>query len=172
MVQQKTMNTQFENRYLTTDNMLSEYIRRVLLVEQLSITTATSILLGGFLFLALYCGMYVLSVMSGCIMLTQLSVVIFSPRRVLRQMKERTSSINNGQKCESVVKFGDNISISEGTFSMTVEYSQILKIHHLKYLYVLMFGKHNAIILDLTGFTIGSFEDFQTFIKQKMSLLK
>ena len=166
------MNTQFENRYLTTDNMLSEYIRKVLLAEQLSTATVTSILWGCFLFITLYYGMYVLSVMAAWFLLTQLSVIVFSPRRVLRQMNESTSSINNGQECEFVVKFGDNISISEGAFSLTVEYSQILKIHHLKYSYVLMFGKRNAIMLDPACFTVGSFEDFQTFIKQKMSLIK
>lgn len=165
------MDIQFENKYFATDKMLSEYVLKVLLKKQRTTAIVFSVIAGITLLFTLYRSSYVLSAMLGVCLLLMLSVAIFSPILAIRQIKESTKRINNGQKYETVVKFGDNISISEGTFSLTVEYSQILKIHHLQHSYVLMFGKHNGIILSPNHFTLGTFEDFKVFIEQKVNLI-
>lgn len=169
-----SMDTLYENRYFVTDKMLFEYICKVLYKGLRTSAFIFSVIAGILLLFTLYQSPFVLSniVKVFLLLILMLSIVIFAPIYALWQMKENSKRINNGQKHESVVKFGDNISISEGTFSLTLEYSQILKIYHLQYSYLLMFGKHNAIMLCPKHFTVGTFEDFETFIEQKVSLIK
>ncbi len=82
----------------------------------------------------------------------------------IRQLKENNKRLLNGKDYEAIIQFGDNIKINQGTFSLTIEYNQILKIHELKHSYVLMFAKSSGIILDPAGFTIGDFSTFKEFI--------
>jgi hypothetical protein len=166
------MDTQFENRYFSTDQMLSEYIYKALLKKHILIAWIGAVGAGVLLPFELYRGDQVGAAIFGICLLLMLSLAVFSPILVLRQFKETTKRINNGQKCETVVTFSDNISISEGTFSLTVEYSQILKIHRLTHSYVLMFAKQNGIMISPKHFTTGTLENFETFISQKVELRK
>lgn len=166
------MDTQYENRYLANDKMLSEYVRKVLYKNLRTTAFIFSAFAGIMLLYTSHRNSDVLSAILVMSLLLMLSVAILSPILAIRQIKESSKRITNGQTYETVVKFGDNISMTEGTFSLTIEYSQVLKIHNLQYSYVLMFGKHNAIIICPKHFTVGTFEDFKIFIEQKVILTK
>lgn len=166
------MDTRYENRYLATDKMLSEYVYKVLYKNLRTTAFIFSALAGIMLLFTLHRNSDVQSAIFGMSLLIMLSVAILSPILAIRHIKESAKRTSNGQTYETVVKFGDNISIMEGTFSLTIEYSQVLKIHNLQYSYVLMFGKHNAIMICPKHFTIGTFEDFKIFIEQKVRLTK
>ena len=120
----------FENRYYSTDQMLSEYVHRVLCRK----------------------------------------IVLFGAPIAL--MKEDDRRLHNGQKFETIVQFGDRILIREGTFSLACTYDQIIKIRPLKHSYVLMFGPRNSIMVSPEHFTVGTFDEFQTFIKERCPQLK
>ena len=123
-------------------------------------------------FVGLLIGSYTATAIFGALCLFTFAYAFLAPIDCLKQMKESSNRVHNGKTFETVTKFGDNISISEGTFSLTVEYSQIQKIYSLKYSYILMFGKYNAIILSPDGFTTGTFEDFKRFIETKANGIK
>ena len=75
--------------------------------------------------------------------------------------------LHNGKRKESVVTFSNKINFEEGSLSLDIEYSQIKKIYHLKHSMILMFNKKNGVLVKPDNFSIGTFEDFQSFIKQK-----
>ena len=106
-------------------------------------------------------------VLFGVCFLIVFLTMLFSPPIMLRQMKENNRRLHNGQKFETIVQFGDRILVREGTFSLACTYDQIIKIRPLKYSYVLMFGPRNAIMVSPEHFTIGTFDEFQAFIKER-----
>lgn len=163
------MDIQFENRYLGSDEMLAEYTRRVL-CRKLTIMGAILCAVAA-LMLALTWrdhNIMLMTVFGVCLFLA-LFITPATPTLTFRQLKESGKRIHNGKQMETVVQFGDNIAMSEGTFALTVEYEQICRIYALRHSYVLMFGKTNAILLNPEQFTIGSFETFQPFIQAKCS---
>jgi len=166
------MNILFENKYFTNHKMLSEYVHKIICrkikLAGIIVSAVTLVLL----IITLYDDDSALSLVLGICFLMALSVVIFVPILTLRQFKESNRHIHNDKTFESVIKFGDNISISEGAFHLSIEYSQILKIYIFKHSYVLMFGKNNGILIDPMNFTIGNAEDFTGFIESKMKCSK
>ena len=80
--------------------------------------------------------------------------------------------IHNGVSYETVVTFDKNIKMVEGNVSLIVEYSQIIKIYQLKYSYILMFGKKNAIILGKEGFSGINYDEFKKYIKERCNNLR
>ncbi len=94
-------------------------------------------------------------------------VMVFAPSRTVKQLKEDRSRIHNGENVETVVQFGEEITVSEGVSSFTVAYARILSIHYLSHCCVLKFSKSSGIMLDPNGFTLGDFASFQTFIQEK-----
>ncbi|MHA1559871.1 MAG: YcxB family protein [Alphaproteobacteria bacterium] len=75
--------------------------------------------------------------------------------------------MHNWRQPESVLRFGDDISIEEGKTSMKFEFSQITKTRNLKRSFVLMIGSKMGLILSKDGFTIGNLGQFKTFIHEK-----
>jgi hypothetical protein len=165
-----TMDLKFENRYIITDEMLSEYVRKVLCRKirfwGLIISAAALIML----VITLSDHSYILAAVFGTCLIIAGAVTIATPSLTLKQLKETGRRVHNGQTFETVVKFGDQISISEGSFSFTVEYAQILKIYSLRYSYILMFGKSNAVMIRPDGFTTGTFAEFVPFIQSMCPL--
>lgn len=161
------MEIKFENRYIVTDEMLSEYVYKVLCRRIQRMSIAIFILSLIMLLFTVSDGDGVLSAVFGVCLVIAVTELLAVPPAMIRQLKENGRRIHNGKSYESVILFGDKISITEGTFSLTVEYSQIIKIYYLKHSCALMFGKSNGILLSLNGFTAGSFEEFQEFIEQK-----
>jgi hypothetical protein len=166
------MDILFEKKYRQTDQMLSEYVHKVICRKLKWSGTILTLVSLVFLLFTLYRGDNAMSMLFGICGAIMLFVVLFAPPLTIRQIQESSRRIHNGNHYETVVSFGDNISIEEGTFSLTVEYSQIQSIHSLKYSYVLMFGKNNGIMVSPEAFTKGSFDDFVRYIHSKVSITK
>jgi len=166
------MDLKFENRYFLTDEILAEYVHKVLCRRMrfwgLIIVAAALIML----IVTLSDGEFTLAAVFGTCLFIAGSVVIFAPSLTLKQLKETGRRIHNNEKFETVVQFGDHIAMSEGTFSLTVEYAQIVKIYSLQHSYILMLGKSNAVMIRPDGFTTGSFEEFVPFIQSVCRLKK
>lgn len=160
----------FENRYYVTDEMLSEYVNKVLCkrLKRLGLIVTIAALL--MLWLTWTNGDYILSAVFGSCLFISVFTILIAPPLTLRQLKESERRLHNNKKFETIVQFDKNITMTEGSFSLTVEYTQILKIYVLKYSYVLMLGRNNAIIIQPDHFTIGSFEEFKPYIESKCQL--
>ncbi len=159
------MDIRFENRYTANDAMLREYVNKVA-SRSISIMCVVVFLLGVLLLALARVNGDGVGIAAVC-MVIAVVVGLLTPQLLLREIRATSDRLNNGKTCETVVRFGEHITMDEGTTSMQFEYSQITKIHDLKHSYVLMLGRQNGILLSKTGFTVGSFEDFQPFIREK-----
>lgn len=159
----------FENRFYMTDKMLSEYVNKVLWKKYWILGTLLSAFSLAMLIFTCYAGMYSSATVYGTVLFISLGTTILTPLLTKRQIKESGRQIHNTEQVETVVEFGEDITMKEGTMSMSIEYSQIQKIIYLKSLYVLKFGKRNAIVLSPDGFTVGTAEEFRRFIEDKTS---
>lgn len=160
----------FENRFYMTDKMLSEYVYKVLWKKYWilgSLLSAFSLIM---LILTYHVRVYSSVAVYGTVLFISLFTTFLTPFLTKRQMKESGRRIHNGENVETVVEFGEDITMKEGAMSMTIKYSQIQRIIYLKSLYVLKFGKQNAIVLSPDGFTVGNAEEFKKFIESKVSL--
>ncbi|PWL90767.1 MAG: hypothetical protein DBY10_04770 [Clostridiales bacterium] len=162
----------FENRYYSTDQMLSEYVHRVLCRKIVLFGAPIALVALIFAMLSWLDRDTVFFTLFGVCFLIVLLTALLSPTLMLRQMKEDDRRLHNGQKFETIVQFGDRILIREGTFSLACTYDQIIKIRPLKHSYVLMFGPRNSIMVSPEHFTVGTFDEFQTFIKERCPQLK
>lgn len=158
----------FENRYTTSDRMLSEYIKKVQ-CKKLRIWG-----LGLGIIAAIMCVITVIEedyiitgIMGACFFILTM-VSILTPYFTLKQMKEAGLKLHNGKNCETIIQFGDKIIMDEGTIHITIEYSQIIKAVSLPNVYVLVIGPNNAVLVDPNGFIVGNFTDFQIFIEKKI----
>lgn len=159
------MDIRFENRYTASDAMLREYVNKVA-SRSISLMCVVVFLLGVVLLALARVNGDGGEIAVVC-MVIAVVVGVLTPRLLLREIHATSDRLNNGKTCETVVRFGEHITMDEGTTSMQFDYSQITKIHDLKHSYVLMLGRQNGILLSKTGFTVGSFEDFQPFIREK-----
>lgn len=87
---------------------------------------------------------------------------------VIRQDKKK----NNGKICESVIRFGEKITVNEPKMELTLDYETIVRVVHLKHSYVLMNSRRTGIMLDINSFTKGSFAGFKQFLREKRPDLK
>lgn len=157
----------FENRIKMTKEVYFQFISRALRLTSrifmfigvfilavslisLTVTELSSMLVGSIVFAAI---MVFLSVFNAR----------FSANRVYKQQL-----VMHGQEPENTVRFTDTIQgFGSNKGESTYQYSQITKIYETKDLMMLMLGKLVAIPLKKDGFTIGSYEGFKTFIKEK-----
>ncbi|MEG0830249.1 MAG: YcxB family protein [Anaerovoracaceae bacterium] len=161
------MKIQFENKYYKTYEMMSEYVNKILCKTIIKMGTVFSIVA---IIMVTVTGIsqdYVLMAVFGvCLILFAFSTIV-APRIILNQLIESDQRMHKGESLETVVQFGDDISITKGSSSSKAEYSQIIKVHYLKKSWVIMFGKSNGIMLSPDHFTIGETQDFKKFIKEK-----
>lgn len=161
------MDIKFENKYYSNDDMLSEYINKVILkgfkIKGFLVAAGASLLLA----ISLMQKDKVFVAISGVCLFIVIFVLVLTPSMTLKQLKESDKKIHRNKKNLTQVKFGDKIYLSEGTFSLTIEYDQIIKKYDLDHSYALMFGKKNGILLEPNSFVRGNFEDFKEFIKEK-----
>lgn len=159
------MELKFENRYFSTNEMLSEYVNKVL-CKKIKLQGTILLVISFIMFILTWLQKdYPLSAVFGTCSFITLFVTVLSPFLLLKQLKQHNARIHNGKEPETIIQFGDHITITEGTFSLTLEYNQILKRYSLKHSYILMIGAKNAIILSPDHFTIGSFDAFIPFIE-------
>ena len=163
------MNILFENRYHTDDKMLSEYVHKVLckrIYLMGAVFAPIAFIMAG---ITIMKKDYIFAAVFGVCLFIIIFTILVTPPLTIRQLKENNKRLLNGKDHEAVIQFGDNIKITQGSFSLTMEYNQILKIHELKHSYVLMFAKSSGIILDPGGFTIGDFNAFKEFMGAKIA---
>ncbi|MTK07851.1 MAG: YcxB family protein [Hungatella sp.] len=161
------MNILYENRYDTDDKMLSEYVHKVLCKRIYFMGAVFAPIAFIMIGITMMKKDYIQVAVFGVCLFILIFTILITPPLTIRQLKESNKRLLNGKDPEAVIQFGDNIKINQGTFSLTMEYNQILKIYELKHSYVLMFAKSSGIILDPAGFTIGDFNSFKEFIKAK-----
>ena len=166
------MDIEFENKFYTNDEMLKEYVnkvlskyvRRIFLVYILIFLfiVKNGILKGdsGTIFRLIVCTIFLLFLN----FLTQ--------KYFFKILKKTAKSIHNDQSYPTLVQFGNNIFMQEGKFSIELDYSKIIKIYYLKYSYLLMFTNSNGIMVKYDSFTKGNFEDFKEFIKENCKKAK
>lgn len=73
---------------------------------------------------------------------------------------------------ESVIRFGEKIVIAESQMELTLDYQTIVRVVRLKHSYVLMNSRRTGVMLDVNGFTKGTFEQFKQFLREKRPDLK
>lgn len=157
----------FENRYTMNELMLREYVHKAA-CRNIELMSLGVFLLGAFALVVAVANQdkLLMGVVGACLFIDVFAGMM-TPQMMLREIRATSDRLNNGKKCETVVRFGDSITMEEGTTSMRFEYSQITKIFNLKHSYVLMLGKQNGIMLSKTGFMDNNFEEFRRFIRQK-----
>lgn len=165
--ERERMNIQFENRYYSDDSMLSEYVHKVLckrIYLMGAVFAPIAFIMTGIMLMKQD---YILTAVFGVCLFIFIFTILITPPLTIRQLGESNKRMHNGKNHEAVIQFGENISISQGTFSLTIEYDQILRIYELKHSFVLMFAKSSGIIIDPNGFTIGDFNAFKEFIRTR-----
>ena len=162
----------YENRFFCTDEMLKEYIRRVIYRKIFLLGGLFAVLALVMLLVTWRDGEPVFMAIFGICLFIILVVLLFSPALTLRQVKEDSRRLHNGQTYESVVRFGDRILMQEGTCSFACDYHQILRLHKLSHCWVLMFGPRNGIMLVPDHFTIGDPDRFEAFLRERCPQMK
>ena len=161
------MHIQFENRYDSADAMVPEYVHKVLCRRIYFMGAVLFPIALIMIAIMLSKQNYIMTAVFGVCLFIITSTILITPPMMIRQMKEIDSRLLNGKKPEAVIQFGENISITQGTFSLTIEYSQIIKTYELKHSFVLMFAKNNGVIIDPAGFSVGGYNEFKEFIRKK-----
>lgn len=156
----------FENRFYETDKMIKEYVYSVLcrkLILWNVILILASVVLGIFSYINFTEFSLAAATFAFCVGVAEIFAV---PILTFKSIKNSNERIHNGKTFETIVRFNDNIEMVEGKFSIAIDFSQIIKVYELKYSFVLMFGKKNAIILSPEGFKDITYEEFKTYINK------
>ena len=166
------MEVKFENRYYGTNKMIYEYSWKVL-CRRLIIMGMIYMIASAVFWYFSYINSFTTSMeIFMLVFIVELCIVAITPPLTARQLIENSKKIHNGKEYESIIKFSDKIYMREGAFSLDIEYSQIIRIYYLKHSCALMFGKRNAVIIDMNKFSIGSSDEFKGFIKKECVNLK
>ncbi|MDW2798634.1 YcxB family protein [Clostridium boliviensis] len=159
------MHIQFENRYYSDDAMVPEYVHKVLcrrIYFMGAVFIPIALIMTGIMMSKQN---YIMTAVFGVCLFIITSTILITPPMAIRQLREIDYQLHNGKKPEAVIQFGEHISITQGTFSLTIEYFQIIKTYELKHSFVLMFAKNNGIIIDPAGFNVGCYNEFKEFIR-------
>lgn len=157
----------FENRFYTTKEMYTEYVRYVLCrrIYRLGIPLTVLAFLGCALSLQHTPVIAAIEAVCGVIIL---AVLLTAPSAMIRQLTEADRSLHQGEQPECVVTFDEtSIHMTEGNQSLTLEYRQIKEVFPLKRCTALMFTRQNGILYSNDGFTVGNKEAFSQFIQDK-----
>ena len=156
----------FEVRYIGTHKMFAEFARKYMTGPRMPVLVIGWLLYAFVLSTCLLAADYEhlhFVIGLGVILL----VTAFMPQWYTWLMRRSTKKQNDGVLPETVITFGDTIELHEGMVHITVEYRKIVRVVQLKHSYVLMLGKRNGVMLELNGFTKGTFEEFKQFLREK-----
>lgn len=161
---------EFENRYDLTDEMIKEYVSRVLCKKTCIAGLLISLAALALCRYSYYEGSSIgAGLYGGVFLIAFLASLLYEPL-TYRQMKKAELQLHNGKKCETIVSFADKVRMTEGAISMEFEYAQIAELYLLPRVIVLVLGKNQAILLKPDGFTKGSMEAFLPFIRERCKL--
>lgn len=162
----------FEIKFHCSNKMLWEYVYKVL-CKKFIIANIIITLIGALITAwSFYTIDENLAVVGFTLLFLGIVEIFIVPPITAISMIKSGKQIHNGVSYETVVTFDKNIKMVEGNVSLIVEYSQIIKIYQLKYSYILMFGKKNAIILGKEGFSGINYDEFKKYIKERCNNLK
>ena len=113
------------------------------------------------------CGSSILAALIAALVALVLLVAFGFPYITLQQTKKQTLRLNNGVVPECVVRFGEQIVLTEGAVRITTEYEQVTEIRRLEHSCVLMTGRDTGIMFKSDSFTVGTCEDCLAFLKEK-----
>ncbi len=117
------------------------------------------------------CGSSILAALIAALVALILLVAFGFPYITLQQTKKQTLRLNNGVIPECVVRFGEQIVLTEGAVRITTEYEQVTEIRRLEHSCVLMTGRDTGIMFKSDSFTVGTCEDCLAFLKEKCTSL-
>lgn len=158
----------FENRYTDDDETTLEVIRHVILGTFFNDLSWWKVFLLAALTIVSWLthakALFISLLVIDCLIVF---IMLFAPRIYMNSYKKESLRLNSGATPESIIRFGDNILLTEGAISITTEYTQIIEIRHLKRSIALMTGSNTCITLKPDAFTIGSCEDCLAFLEEK-----
>ncbi len=159
------MEPRFELRYIPQEKNMVEFYRKVIGPRPVLVIIGGIIF--GWMFLQAVLGGYWQELLVYYIIFAAaLGMLLLIPNIMARKSFKQALWQNDGKVPETVVTVGDSIEIQDGILHMHLEYRKITKVLRLKNAYALLIDK-NGVILDINGFTKGSFAEFKQFLKEK-----
>lgn len=153
----------FENRYVMTDEMLREYVDRVVcrgLAKNCALLAGLCALL---CFAVAWFHMPAAAAVLGAFAVIGLSAGASLPFLAARQLRH-----NRIRKTEeSVIQFGDRILVTEQGVQTWFDYRDITAVQVLRTFSVFRFGRRDAIVLSSAGFSMTDRILFWQFFREK-----
>ncbi len=169
------MEVMFENRYTTNPKMLRSFARGASFSQKFFFRFAIVGMVVCALAL-LYCLVFLpgdwASMVSPAVSFLLCLMLFFFPSLTARILYRNTKRLHGGTIPETIIRFSDEIAISEGTLSVRFAYRQITKIKQTKSLLVLMIGKESGIVLEKNSFTVGDPASFLPFLLERCPSLQ
>ena len=98
--------------------------------------------------------------------------IFLRPLYVGRTTIRKLIKYYDGTIPETIVEFGDKITVRGPDSVHSIPYEKITKVYFLKYSIVLRADKVSSVIITPTGFTKGTFSEFKQFLREKRPDLK
>ncbi|MEE0514614.1 MAG: YcxB family protein [Emergencia sp.] len=132
----------------------------------------------GYVFLVIFAVLFAVCMIKGwyAFSLAPLVAVAFLIYRlflmpvILARFSARKNREVHGKDVETVNRFYEDHVLAVNTLSKTktsIEYEQVRQLLTTKDLYIIGMDKGLVLLIDRNGFTLGTAEDFETFIKEK-----
>ena len=104
----------------------------------------------------------------GVVAFAGLAVHYFTwPYRLERKRFKRVMNYYDGSMPVSYIRFGDKISVKDGDSVTGLEYRKIEKVIILKHGLFLRYAKKSYLGIDPREFTVGTYEEFKRFLREK-----
>lgn len=155
----------FENRYVGTREIISEYLKHVVFKTQRILAVLCAAASAVLMLLAVSYETFATAALAAVFLILCI-VIFFLSDFTSFQVTENTRRHHYGTIPESVCRFTDQIELTEGTDTTVYEYAQITAAYQSKNIFVLQTGNQNTIILKKDAFTVGTSEAFPVFILQ------
>ena len=157
----------FINKFYGSDEMLKEYINKVLLRKMRKRSMIFAIIAILLLIICIMEWAYMIAGVLACCAFMFVFLYVATPRIMIREIKKQDRVLHNGESFESIITFGDKIVIEEGDVTISTAYSQIIKLHKLDLSWVLMTDKDSGVMIEPNSFGDKSIEEFEVFICEK-----
>lgn len=162
----------FENKYFVNEKMLKEYVNKVLCRNVFVfgiIVIFFAIFESIFYYKSENFQMLTINIITIFICLF---AILYIPKLTFSNLIELDKKLHSGERPEAIVTFEDKIKLVEGNQVLKIDYSQINSYIRMKNSSVLMFSKQNGILFVEDNFTVGTKENFESFILEKCPHIK
>jgi hypothetical protein len=166
------MKIAFENRYVETVQMRAEYLMKSIWRSARVYTIAAIAALGVSFAFSLSRAEWFHAATSALGLFTLAGTGIVLPHLLAKRSINIERAARKGVACETVVRFGEEIELTEGTLSERIAYSRIVRFVRMKEVWVLVISKDDDITLKPDGFVVGSRDLFDAFLREKCPNLK